>query len=207
MSGGHLAKHDARQSTRAPRGYRSNMSQADRVPDRRYMMQSAPDAYSPTYLADGGVPYPNAGPPQINPHYDNYGPPMHHPAMRAPRSYVPTAAEPLGIPHPTSGCGAHMPLAEQHDYQMLTIPPSRIAIAPLLSRTNLYIKGLSPDTTDASLFALCSRYGSVVSAKAVRSVHTLGSEVIEGPCRGYGFALVIPCSLCSCSAMRSLNTL
>ena len=119
--------------------------------------------------------------------YDAYG----HPLMARSGSTARDMGSPYGPP-------PSLPLSEQHDYQMLTIPPSRIAIAPLLSHTNLYIKGLSPDTTDASLFALCSRYGTVVSAKAVRSIHTLGSEVIEGPCRGYGFALVCVsfCSFC-----------
>lgn len=52
--------------------------------------------------------------------------------------------------------------------------------AESLSKTNLYIRGLSADTSDDDLFSLCSRYGSIVSTKAILDKNT-------NKCKGYGF--------------------
>jgi len=49
-----------------------------------------------------------------------------------------------------------------------------------LSRTNLYIRGLSPNTTDKNLFELCSPFGKIVSTKAIIDKAT-------NNCKGYGF--------------------
>jgi len=49
-----------------------------------------------------------------------------------------------------------------------------------LSRTNLYIRGLSPSTTDKNLYELCSPYGKIVSTKAIIDKAT-------NNCKGYGF--------------------
>ncbi|KAK2562169.1 RNA-binding motif [Acropora cervicornis] len=49
-----------------------------------------------------------------------------------------------------------------------------------LSKTNLYIRGLSPGTTDDDLSNLCSRYGSIISTKAILDKNT-------NKCKGYGF--------------------
>lgn len=49
-----------------------------------------------------------------------------------------------------------------------------------LSRTNLYIRGLSADTSDSDLFSMCSRFGSIVSTKAILDKNT-------NKCKGYGF--------------------
>lgn len=37
----------------------------------------------------------------------------------------------------------------------------------MLSKTNLYIKGLAPDTTERDLIAMCQKYGNIVSTKAI----------------------------------------
>jgi RNA recognition motif-containing protein len=37
-----------------------------------------------------------------------------------------------------------------------------------LSRTNLYIRGLSPTTTDEDLFNMCAKFGDIVSTKAIQ---------------------------------------
>lgn len=49
-----------------------------------------------------------------------------------------------------------------------------------LSKTNLYIRGLTADTSDSDLFSLCNRYGSIVSTKAILDKNT-------NKCKGYGF--------------------
>jgi len=49
-----------------------------------------------------------------------------------------------------------------------------------LSETNLYIRGLSEDTTDDVLREMCEPYGKIVSTKAITDKATL-------QCKGYGF--------------------
>ena len=49
-----------------------------------------------------------------------------------------------------------------------------------LSKTNLYLRGLEPTTSDDDLHQLCGRYGNVVSAKAI-------IDRVTNECKGYGF--------------------
>lgn len=49
-----------------------------------------------------------------------------------------------------------------------------------LSRTNLYIRGLNPNTTDKDLVNLCQPYGKIISTKAIVDEAT-------NKCKGYGF--------------------
>ncbi|ESO03534.1 hypothetical protein HELRODRAFT_111970 [Helobdella robusta] len=49
-----------------------------------------------------------------------------------------------------------------------------------LSKTNLYIRGLKPETSDKDLLNMCSQYGSISSTKAIIDQAT-------GKCKGYGF--------------------
>ncbi|KAF5297068.1 hypothetical protein FQR65_LT10077 [Abscondita terminalis] len=49
-----------------------------------------------------------------------------------------------------------------------------------LSKTNLYIRGLNPSTTDKDLVILCSQYGTIISTKAILDKNT-------NKCKGYGF--------------------
>ncbi|XP_064648402.1 RNA-binding motif, single-stranded-interacting protein 1-like isoform X4 [Lineus longissimus] len=49
-----------------------------------------------------------------------------------------------------------------------------------LSKTNLYIKGLTPNTTDEHLVNLCKKYGKITSTKAIIDQNT-------NKCKGYGF--------------------
>ncbi|XP_052004032.1 RNA-binding motif, single-stranded-interacting protein 1-like isoform X2 [Xyrauchen texanus] len=49
-----------------------------------------------------------------------------------------------------------------------------------LSKTNLYIRGLPPTTTDHDLVKLCQPYGKIVSTKAILDKTT-------NKCKGYGF--------------------
>ncbi|XP_062394332.1 RNA-binding motif, single-stranded-interacting protein 3 isoform X5 [Sardina pilchardus] len=52
--------------------------------------------------------------------------------------------------------------------------------AEQLSKTNLYIRGLPPATTDQDLIKLCQPYGKIVSTKAILDKNT-------NQCKGYGF--------------------
>lgn len=49
-----------------------------------------------------------------------------------------------------------------------------------LSKTNLYIRGLTQNTTDKDLNNLCCQYGNIVSTKAILDKNT-------NQCKGYGF--------------------
>ncbi|XP_032939257.1 RNA-binding motif, single-stranded-interacting protein 2 isoform X1 [Catharus ustulatus] len=71
--------------------------------------------------------------------------------------YVPPA-QPLGPPSPSPAGGT----------------PDQ------LSKTNLYIRGLHPGTTDQDLVKLCQPYGKIVSTKAILDKTT-------NKCKGYGF--------------------
>ncbi|XP_059909441.1 RNA-binding motif, single-stranded-interacting protein 3-like [Gadus macrocephalus] len=52
--------------------------------------------------------------------------------------------------------------------------------AEQLSKTNLYIRGLPPATSDQDLIKLCQPYGKIVSTKAILDKNT-------NQCKGYGF--------------------
>lgn len=47
--------------------------------------------------------------------------------------------------------------------------------------TNVYIRGLPPDTTDTKLLEICERFGEITSSKAIMDVQT-------NTCKGFGFA-------------------
>eukprot|EP00052_Salpingoeca_macrocollata_P005002 m.44837 g.44837 ORF g.44837 m.44837 type:complete len:346 (+) comp14598_c0_seq1:211-1248(+) len=51
-----------------------------------------------------------------------------------------------------------------------------------LSKTNIYITGLKPNTTDDDLKAWCQKFGTIVSAKAI-----IDRE--QGHCKGFGFVM------------------
>uniref|UniRef100_A0A8C2Y6U3 RNA binding motif single stranded interacting protein 2 n=1 Tax=Coturnix japonica TaxID=93934 RepID=A0A8C2Y6U3_COTJA len=58
--------------------------------------------------------------------------------------------------------------------------PSAGGAGEQLSKTNLYIRGLHPGTTDQDLVKLCQPYGKIVSTKAILDKTT-------NKCKGYGF--------------------
>ncbi|KAL3274545.1 hypothetical protein HHI36_015927 [Cryptolaemus montrouzieri] len=49
-----------------------------------------------------------------------------------------------------------------------------------LSKTNLYIRGLNPSTTDKDLVNMCQNFGTIISTKAILDKNT-------NKCKGYGF--------------------
>uniref|UniRef100_A0A8C6KWI8 RNA binding motif, single stranded interacting protein n=1 Tax=Nothobranchius furzeri TaxID=105023 RepID=A0A8C6KWI8_NOTFU len=93
------------------------------------------------------------------PHYTYYYP--HY--LQTKQSYAPPSL-PVAPPSPgtTGGGGQGGGLMEQ------------------LSKTNLYIRGLPPATTDQDLIKLCQPYGKIVSTKAILDKNT-------NQCKGYGF--------------------
>ncbi|XP_041962807.1 RNA-binding motif, single-stranded-interacting protein 3 isoform X3 [Alosa sapidissima] len=68
----------------------------------------------------------------------------------------------MAPPSPSTNSSSHSSAAEQ------------------LSKTNLYIRGLPPATTDQDLIKLCQPYGKIVSTKAILDKNT-------NQCKGYGF--------------------
>lgn len=60
-------------------------------------------------------------------------------------------------------------------------PPS-LFVGAQADNTNIYIRGLGPDTTDADLETICSVYGRILSSKAIVDLKT-------GICKGFGFAM------------------
>lgn len=59
-------------------------------------------------------------------------------------------------------------------------PGSSSSTTEQLSKTNLYIRGLTQNTTDKDLFNLCTPYGPIISTKAILDKNT-------NKCKGYGF--------------------
>lgn len=49
-----------------------------------------------------------------------------------------------------------------------------------LSKTNVFIRGLSATTNDDDLFNMCNKYGSIVSSKSI-------TDRMTNECKGYGF--------------------
>uniref|UniRef100_H3D8I1 RNA binding motif, single stranded interacting protein n=1 Tax=Tetraodon nigroviridis TaxID=99883 RepID=H3D8I1_TETNG len=82
--------------------------------------------------------------------------------MSLQQSYVPPPP-PMAPPSPSTSHGGG--LAEQ------------------LSKTNLYIRGLPPATTDQDLIKLCQPYGKIVSTKAILDKNT-------NQCKGTGYGFV-----------------
>jgi len=65
-------------------------------------------------------------------------------------------------------------------YSLAGSPPGPGRQGETLSRTNLYIRGLSPHTTDNDLVNLCQKFGPIISTKAILDKAT-------NRCKGYGF--------------------
>ncbi|KAJ7380197.1 RNA binding motif, single stranded interacting protein 3 [Desmophyllum pertusum] len=91
----------------------------------------------------------------------------------------PPAAQMYGYPHPGAyNIPSSPPPSSGH--RSLSASDSQDESEEKLSKTNLYIRGLSPGTTDEDLSNLCSRYGNIISTKAILDKNT-------NKCKGYGF--------------------
>lgn len=49
-----------------------------------------------------------------------------------------------------------------------------------LSKTNVFIRGLTANTNDDDLFNMCNKYGTIVSSKSI-------TDRMTNECKGYGF--------------------
>ncbi|XP_063917606.1 protein alan shepard isoform X5 [Zophobas morio] len=58
--------------------------------------------------------------------------------------------------------------------------PNNSSGSEQLSKTNLYIRGLNPGTTDKDLVNMCQQFGTIISTKAILDKTT-------NKCKGYGF--------------------
>lgn len=78
--------------------------------------------------------------------------------------------------------GGNGPFGNNNGYGRYTAPrdgQQHHDSAPL-SSTNLYIRGLAPNTNDDTLREMCSKYGNIASTKAIMDKAT-------NNCKGYGF--------------------
>ncbi|CAL2037949.1 unnamed protein product [Caenorhabditis brenneri] len=82
------------------------------------------------------------------------------------------------VPLPSS---SSLPPTSQHNHnhRSTTNHSSNFASATP-SSTNLYIRGLAPNTNDDTLREMCSKYGNIASTKAIMDKST-------NNCKGYGF--------------------
>jgi len=80
---------------------------------------------------------------------------------------------------PTYG-GANRSVNSMTSGASSTHSPSQSSTGDQLSRTNLYIRGLQPNTSDRELVSLCQGYGKIISTKAIIDPAT-------NTCKGYGF--------------------
>uniref|UniRef100_F1RRG0 RNA binding motif single stranded interacting protein 3 n=1 Tax=Sus scrofa TaxID=9823 RepID=F1RRG0_PIG len=99
--------------------------------------------------------------PQMYPQYTYYYP--HY--LQTKQSYAP-APHPMAPPSPSTNSSSNHSSSNSSGEQ--------------LSKTNLYIRGLPPGTTDQDLIKLCQPYGKIVSTKAILDKNT-------NQCKGYGF--------------------
>ncbi|XP_074201463.1 RNA-binding motif, single-stranded-interacting protein 3 isoform X13 [Camelus bactrianus] len=99
--------------------------------------------------------------PQMYPQYTYYYP--HY--LQTKQSYAP-APHPMAPPSPSTNSSSNHSSSHSSGEQ--------------LSKTNLYIRGLPPGTTDQDLIKLCQPYGKIVSTKAILDKNT-------NQCKGYGF--------------------
>ncbi|KAJ0176647.1 hypothetical protein K1T71_007826 [Dendrolimus kikuchii] len=98
---------------------------------------------------------------------------------------VPTAASPANTASSSSSNTGSAGGTRSTSLSTAPPPPASSAsttgaAGEQLSRTNLYIRGLSQNTTDKDLVQMCQMYGNIISTKAILDKNT-------NKCKGYGF--------------------
>ncbi|XP_060803559.1 protein alan shepard isoform X4 [Amyelois transitella] len=98
---------------------------------------------------------------------------------------VPTAASPANTASSSSSNTGSAGGTRSTSLSTAPPPPASTAsttgqVGEQLSRTNLYIRGLSQNTTDKDLVQMCQMYGNIISTKAILDKNT-------NKCKGYGF--------------------
>uniref|UniRef100_A0A674BY20 RRM domain-containing protein n=1 Tax=Salmo trutta TaxID=8032 RepID=A0A674BY20_SALTR len=84
------------------------------------------------------------------------------------------------LPQPTYVSSSHQMAPPSPNHTTTSSSSSGSLSGEQLSKTNLYIRGLHPGTTDQDLAKLCQPYGKIVSTKAILDKTT-------NTCKGYGF--------------------
>ncbi|XP_054711590.1 RNA-binding motif, single-stranded-interacting protein 2-like [Uloborus diversus] len=113
---------------------------------------------APHYLSHHRYPTATQQPLPVPPPYNTFPPTITNLPPRAPTTSPPSQQHSSGAN--SSGGSSHA--------------------SDQLSKTNLYIRGLTQNTTDKDLFNLCSPYGPIISTKAILDKQT-------NKCKGYGF--------------------
>ncbi|XP_066301490.1 RNA-binding motif, single-stranded-interacting protein 1-like isoform X4 [Branchiostoma lanceolatum] len=152
---GSIEKQSSTGSKFPPKKPATPTKQSPRVYTSKRMSPNIGQPYSgqaPSAAAGwaGQYRFPVGAPRYSGPHYSGY----QQPAYVPPRTMPP--------PSPSQGSSSGHSSGEQ------------------LSKTNLYIRGLTPNTTDQDLIGLCSPYGKIISTKAILDKNT-------NKCKGYGF--------------------
>ncbi|XP_050529679.1 protein alan shepard isoform X6 [Daktulosphaira vitifoliae] len=104
--------------------------------------------------------------------YTSYNP---NPTTYNSNNRIPTASSPANT-NSSSSSNTNGGTSLQSSNQPTTSSPSSecqsATPAQQLSKTNLYIRGLSQNTTDKDLVAMCSQYGNIISTKAILDKNT-----------------------------------
>lgn len=90
------------------------------------------------------------------------------------------AAAAYGSYIPPTYSGANRSVNSMTSGTSSTHSPSQSSTGDQLSKTNLYIRGLQPNTSDRDLVSLCQGYGKIISTKAI-------IDPASNTCKGYGF--------------------
>ncbi|XP_063068091.1 RNA-binding motif, single-stranded-interacting protein 1 isoform X2 [Engraulis encrasicolus] len=106
--------------------------------------------------------------------FANTANPMRTPYRKQPGAF--TGAHPMAPPSPSTNGSA----VTTSNGNSSSSSSSSTTGWEQLSKTNLYIRGLPPSTTDHDLVKLCQPYGKIVSTKAILDKTT-------NKCKGYGF--------------------
>ncbi|ORX45654.1 hypothetical protein DM01DRAFT_1364552 [Hesseltinella vesiculosa] len=156
-------------------------------PPTMMMASQSPHSFPPLHISSPvltGQPHP-ASPPMLGLRKHQQQQQRSHAQLPLPRH--PAASHPSS---PRRSVGSSN--SSDHDS-----PESLVQRSSATRTQNLYVRGLNPDVTDESFYAMCSEFGHVVSSKAI-----LDQKV--GMCKGYGFVMYTNEADCQ-NAIEALN--
>ncbi|KAG0165904.1 hypothetical protein DFQ28_008154 [Apophysomyces sp. BC1034] len=150
--------------------------------------------FSVQYYSDGYRSYPGSPAlypqsPPVNPSSPPFSPTFQYQQagmIPPPSAYIlppHSAPQPYHITSPVLTGTASVPGSPPHHYIPLPLPEHRHKHQETQHHLqNIYVRGLSPSTTDDSFLDLCAVYGKIASSKAM-------IDQKSGECKGYGFAM------------------
>ncbi|KAK9762942.1 hypothetical protein K7432_010823 [Basidiobolus ranarum] len=151
-----------------------------------YSPQQMPMYYAPTSPAmyvprPGGIPVPAH--PGAYYYYPTGAPyPPHHPNHLSPTLSAVSSTSSSPLMQPLSPTLTSTGRSSRHGSQGKRFGSQYESVYSSTKTTNIYIKGLTQDTTDDTLYDMCMSYGNIVSSKAIIDQKT-------GTCKGYGFVM------------------